>query len=183
MESWIIGGTIFLGIFFLAWFFGWLISTILDDYETSKRLKKFENTLKESIKYSEPSLEEIKIIAINQNVTQNEIKTVFENILIEILSGKSKELDSFKEDLKLFIEQFKLDEPFKDVPNEIRIQLELLRGKLNGDILILEPLTTKIKELLRINNKKRRRERIIAGASFVIGLSSFIYSIVIQLIK
>ncbi|MDP8219333.1 MAG: hypothetical protein P9M03_11485 [Candidatus Theseobacter exili] len=182
MEDYMIGIIILIGILVIVVFLVWIAVMIIDEVLTVKRIKNFEKNLKKSIKHCQPSLKEIEILASTKGINQSEIQYVFKEILREIFIGNNMNLEPYKQNLLSYLDQYKREEPFNGIPNEIRTQLEKLREKLNGDAIILEPLTEKIKDLLLINKRKAKRERIISISSLIVGIISLFFAFVMTII-
>ncbi|MEQ1638888.1 MAG: hypothetical protein ABL903_19690, partial [Methylococcales bacterium] len=95
----------------------------------------------------------------------------------EIMAGREEELSSHKELIKSYIDQYRKDEPFEGLPNEVRIHLERLRDRINGEEQLLEPLTSQIKDLLTVNDKEKRHLKYYTIGGFFVGLAGVAFSI------
>jgi len=169
----LLGATV--SIFFVSYFiwqiFGWLYN-----FSETRKLKKFEKDLELSIKHSQPSWEEIKNIANTRLMTHKSILAIILEFQREVLSGRKKELEPYKEALNEYLKNYKNEEPFEGLPNEIRLQLERLRKKIDGKEDILEPLTSQIKELLLINEREKRHQKYYTVAGFFVGVIGLLFA-------
>ncbi|MHB1013925.1 MAG: hypothetical protein ACYC2W_01425 [Desulfurivibrionaceae bacterium] len=95
----------------------------------------------------------------------------------EILTGENKQLLAHKDLIRSYIEKHKEEEPFEGIPNDIRIHLERLREKINGQKELLDPLTNQIKDLLTINEKEKKHQKYYTIGGFFIGLLGFCFAI------
>lgn len=73
------------------------------------------------------------------------------------------------------LNSFKNDEPFDQIPQDIKIYLERLRDKLEiQDVTLLEPLANKLRELNDINSREKKTERLKSTLGILIGILGII---------
>ena len=167
---------IVLIIFFVVGF----LFMILDDYISNKKKSKFEEDLKLAVKNNKISWDEVKEIALTRNLNQKEIVPILKRLMREILTKREEDLQDSKDLIKSYITKYEEDEPFEGIPNDIRLHLERLREKIDVRDGLLEPLTTQIVELLKVNNSQNKKQRFHTFAGFIFGLLGFIYAIYIS---
>jgi len=178
MNNEIIGVVVgIIGIIAVASYFGFMVITIFDIIEKNSRRKQFEVDLKLSIKNSQASWDEIKGIASTRGLNQRDIIRILENNMREILTHREKDLLEHKDLVESYILEYKKYEPFEGIPDEIRIHLERLQEKVEIETSLLEPLTTQIVDLLKINNSVNKRQRFLAYTGVFFGIIGFIYGI------
>ncbi len=163
-----IGGMIFIS---------WGLGSVLEDFFEMKQVSKFSKDFKDTVKHSKPSWEDIKEIASTRGLTQSKIQFTIREYNREIMAGRVEDLSQHKELIKSYIAQYRKDEPFEGLPNEVRIHLERLRDQINGNEHLLEPLTTQIKDLLTINQKEKRQQKYYTIGGFFVGLAGLAFAL------
>ncbi|MFT5759696.1 MAG: hypothetical protein ACI9LM_004463 [Alteromonadaceae bacterium] len=172
-----------LGVVFAIGLLSWMLGTILEDVFEAKWIKEFTKDFKDSVKYSQPSWDEIKEIASTRGLTQSKIQFTLRKFYREIITGRETDLLDHKLLIKGYIDKYREDEPFEGLPNEVRIHLEKVREQLAGNEHHLEPLTNQIKDLLTVNEKDRKYQRYYTIGSFFVGLAGLglaAYTVLIQ---
>ena len=124
----------------------WALNDILNDYFNFKRGKMFKKDFEDCVKHSQPSWDEVKEIASISTVPHHNVQKILKNLHVQVLAGRNSDLEPHKKLLESYIQNYKTEEPFEGIPNEIRMHLERLRENINGNELILEPLTSQIRE-------------------------------------
>jgi hypothetical protein len=164
----VIGGFIFIS---------WALGSMLEDIFEMKQISNFSNDFKDTVKYSQPSWEDVKEIASTRGLTQSKIQFTIRKYNREIMAGREDDLSEHKDLIKSYITQYRKDEPFEGLPNEVRIHLERLRDQINGNDHLLEPLTTQIKDLLTINQKEKRQQKYYTIGGFFVGLAGLAFAL------
>ncbi|MCQ4346759.1 hypothetical protein NGA35_04800 [Pseudomonas stutzeri] len=164
----VVGGLIFIS---------WALGSMLEDIFEMKQISKFSKDFKDTVKHSKPSWEDVKEIASTRGLTQSKIQFTIREYNREIMAGREEDLSQHKELIKSYITQYRKDEPFEGLPNEVRIHLERLRDKINGNEHLLEPLTTQIKDLLTINQKEKRQQKYYTIGGFFVGLAGLAFAL------
>lgn len=158
-------------------FIAWASSQILDDMLKLKSINEFSKDLKDSIKHSQPSWDEIKEIASTRGLTQAQIQPTIKKYYREIITGRDEELGQHKEIISGYIEKYRKDEPFEGLPSEVRIHLERIRDQINGNEHLLSPLTSQIKDLATANESDRKTQRYYTTGGFFVGLAGLLIAI------
>ncbi|WP_447773431.1 hypothetical protein [Aeromonas veronii] len=164
----VIGGFIFLS---------WALGSMLEDIFEMKQISNFSKDLKDTVKHTQPSWEDVKEIASTRGLTQSKIQFTIRKFNREIMAGREDELSPHKDLIKSYITQYRKDEPFEGLPNEVRIHLERLRDQINENEHLLEPLTTQIKDLLTINQKEKRQQKYYTIGGFFVGLAGLAFAL------
>lgn len=164
----VIGGIIFIS---------WALGSMLEDVFEIKSISDFSKDFKDTVKHSQPSWEDVKEIASTRHLTQSKIQFTIRKYYREIMAGRDSDLADHKDLIKGYIDQYRKDEPFEGLPNEVRIHLERLRDNLNGNEHLLEPLTSQIKDLLTINETEKRNQKYFTIGGFFVGLAGFSFAI------
>lgn len=154
----------------------WSLTYILEEIFENKNLNGFSDDFKDAVNFSQPDWSEIKEIASTRGLTHSKILFVIKRFYREVLTGRDEELLQHKNLIKSYIDQYRTDEPFEGLPNEIRIHLEKLREQLNGEEQYIEPLTGQIKELLKIYEKDKKQQKFYAAGGFFIAVLSLFFA-------
>ncbi len=139
--------------------------------------KRFLKDFVESVLNSQPSWQQIKQIAKTRYLKKRGVITVIQQCYREVLAGRKQDLAKHQELIESYIEQYKKDIPFADLPADISIHLEKLKKHINDNNHSLAILAEKIQELVAKNNKKIRNQRYYTTISMFIGLAGFIFAI------
>jgi hypothetical protein len=166
------------GVFIL-----WLLGAFIEDIFEIKQISNFSKDFKEAVIHTQPSWEEIKDIASTRMLTQATIQNIIKKHFREILTGREKDLLPFKDLIQSYIVQYNKDEPFEDLPSEIRIHLQRLREHTKDNEHLLESLTSQIKDLLTINKKEKKHLKYYTIGGFFVGLVGFIFALYTTYIK
>lgn len=177
MPTWMVAVLIIGGFSIVILAFSWMVGSIIEDILQSNVLKKFEKELEAAIIHSQPNWKELKLIADTNSVSFSKIQPVLERIMANALTGKTDKLLPHKELIQTYIDESNREEPFDNMPSEIRIHLERISDQLENGQAILEPLTNQIKELLEINAKERKVQRFYTVGGFFIGLLGFCFAL------
>lgn len=183
MNEWIYVILTLLILLFSLCLLGWMLGALLQEVFEGKWIKEFETDFKDSVRYSQPSWDEIKEIASTRGLTQSKIQFTIRKFHREILAGRESDLLDHKSLIKGYIDKYKKDEPFEGLPNEVRIHLEKIREQLLGNEHHLEPLTNQIKDLLTVNEKDRKYQRYYTIGGFFVGLAGLVlatYTVLVQ---
>lgn len=183
MPDWIYVVIICICVIGVSAFLAWFLSSVLGEIFEIKEISNFSKDFKDTVKHSNPTWEDIKDIASSRGLTQSKIQYTIRKYHREIMAGREDELSPHKELIKSYINQYKNDEPFEGLPNEIRIHLERLRDQINGSNHLLEPLTSQIKDLLTMNEKEQRHQKYYTIGGFFIGLAGFAFALYTSLIQ
>ncbi|KRW82830.1 hypothetical protein [Marinobacter sp. P4B1] len=177
MLDWVYVVLISIGVIGAFVFVSWAFGTIIEDIFEMKQINNFSNDFKDTVKHSQPTWEDVKEIASTRGLTQSKIQYTIRKYYREIMAGREDDLSPHKELIKDYIDQYRKDEPFEGLPNEVRIHLERLRDQIDGNEHLLEPLTSQIKDLLTINKKEQKHQKYYTIGGFFVGLAGFTFAI------
>jgi hypothetical protein len=175
--DWVYIILISIGVIGAFVFVSWALGTIIEDIFEMKQINNFSNDFKDTVKHSQPTWEDVKEIASTRGLTQSKIHYTIRKYYREIMAGREDDLYPHKELIKGYIDQYRKDEPFEGLPNEVRIHLERLRDQIDGNEHLLEPLTSQIKDLLTINKKEQKHQKYYTIGGFFVGLAGFTFAI------
>lgn len=168
-----------LAVLGLMLFFG--VISLLSDRETQKSISKFEEDLLLATKNKALTWEQVKIIAETRGLSREDIKKALNELLRDALTGSKEDITAYTESFEKYIHHYLEEEPFADIPNDIKIHLERLLDHLPKDIHLLDPLVAQLKEFSMKNIKERRKQTALAIVSLlvgIIGLAFGLYSVV-----
>jgi len=177
LPEWVIYILIAIGVIGGIAFFSWALGSMIEDIFEIRSISEFSKDFKDTVKHSQPSWEEVKEIASTRHLTQSKIHFTIRKYYREIMAGRDNDLLEHKGLIKNYIDQYRKDEPFEGLPNEVRIHLERLRDNINGNEHLLEPLTSQIKDLLTINESDKRNQKYFTIGGFFIGLAGFAFAV------
>jgi hypothetical protein len=177
MDTWIQIGLALLALAGIVGFLSYALGTALEELFKQKRISKFEEDFKSAVNHSQPTWDEMKEIARTRWLSQKDVQHIYRRTMREILTGENETLSSHKELIRSYIERHNEEEPFEGIPNEIRIHLERLREKTDGQKDLLDPLTNQIKDLLSINEKEKKQQKYYTMGGFFIGLIGFGFAV------
>ena len=177
MPEWMLITAIAIGVIGGIIFISWAFGSMLEDIFVIKSISDFSKDFKDTVKHSQPSWEDVKEIASTRHLTQSKIQFTIRKYYREIIAGRDTDLTDHKDLIKGYIDQYRKDEPFEGLPNEVRIHLERLRDNINGNEHLLEPLTSQIKDLLTINETEKRNQKYFTIGGFFVGLAGFSFAI------
>ena len=158
---------------------GYSIRSIIDIvqiYFEIMDVNSFKRDFEAAVKHSQPPWEEMKEIIRVSNLSQARIYRILRITMKNILAGEAEELEPYKDLISSYIVKHNEEEPFEGMPSEIRIHLERLRERIEGQAELLEPLTEKIKDLLSINEKERRNQKYYTMGGFFVGVLGFLFA-------
>jgi hypothetical protein len=154
----------------------WMLFTTLDDLLAMKWRKLFEEDLRLAIKHSQPSWEQLADIAASRNIKNKDIFRVMQKLRREILTGRETDISTHLPVLEGYLDKLKEIEPFEGIPTEIRIHLERIKEQLTQYPLLLQPLTSQIRELLSVNEKDKRQQKYYTIGGFFVGFLGFVFA-------
>jgi hypothetical protein len=140
--------------------------------------QKFKSDFKKAVIHSQPEWEDIKDIAHTLGIKTRVANLRIKNFRLRILKGEESELSSHRSVIEDYLSKYKIDEPFEGMPNDLRIHMERLRDRLDSkDTHLLNPLASQINELLTINEKKRKRDRLYTAGGFFVGIAGLAFAL------
>jgi len=140
--------------------------------------KRFKKNLINSLNNDHnPTWPQVKIMAEANSVLNVDILRVLRFIVADILSGESDLEAKHIPILEQYIEYYRRDEPFEQMPSDIKIHFERLKENENIKTETLQPLSAKICELLEIKSKENKTQKIINFLSMIVGVVGLIVAI------
>ena len=157
-------------------FLAWMLGSILEDVLAMKWRKQFEEDLRLAIKHSQPTWEQLADIAASRNVKNADMFWVLQKLMREILTGRETDISPHQSVVEGYLAKLKEIEPFEGIPTEIRIHLERIKEHLDQNPLLLQPLTSQIRELLSVNEKGKRQQKYYTIGGFFVGFLGLIFA-------
>jgi hypothetical protein len=154
----------------------WMLVDVLEDFFAIKNQNKFDEDLRLAIKNSQPGWEQLLAIASTRNVKNTVLFRILQKLMREILTGRETDIAPHKSTVEGYLAKIKEIEPFEGIPTEIRIHLERIKDHLPKDPMIMQPLTSQIRELLALNEKEKRHQRYYTTGGFFIGFLGLIFA-------
>ncbi|MCG9555808.1 hypothetical protein L1D16_15395 [Vibrio sp. Isolate31] len=140
-----------IGVVIAGMVSGYLFNKFVDDvfqlYYLHKAKVSFEQDFIDSVVYSQPNYEQIKEISETRKLPQEISVLIYRRYIREIRKGKNPDLEPHLELIEGYVREFNREQPFQDLPSDIRLYLERVRDKLD-DKTTLEALTSHIRELV-----------------------------------
>lgn len=149
-----------------------------EEVARSRRMRFFEGDLLAAIGTKPPTWDQLKVIFTSRTVPHGEAKVVITNLLREALTGRRTEVRDQVSLLEGYLKCALDEEPFVDIPDSLRPHLARIQSRLGDDSPFLQPLIKEIRELVEINSRDRRRQRIIAVVSLTVGIIGLLVTIV-----
>lgn len=153
------------------------INFILDELDKYFRINKFEKDYKSAILNNQIKWVDVRSIIQINKLKPEDIIFRIRKIHTEILIGREKDLNQYKDIIISHIEAYEEDEPFDNLPNGIKLHLEKIKEKLNTESILLEPLTLEITQILNKLNKNDFKHKMINWGSFIFGLFGLLLAI------
>ena len=154
-----------------------LVVAVLDDHRKAKERERFKQSLRESVKHSQPSWNQVKTIASARSLSKREVTQVLKELLTIALEGDI----ALKPHINLvesYVEADAEEEPFEDMPQQIRIHLERLKEQLSNRPELLEALVAHLRDAKIETVRQRRRQNMINVLSLIAGLVGLLIGLV-----
>ena len=148
----------------------WMLGQLLNDYFSIKSRKQFEEDLVLALQNGEPTWEQIKLIAETRGVKNSDVSWVIKKLHREILTGRNEKISEKQQLINSYSELYKSEEPFEAIPDDIRLHLERVKDGIGDKSYLLEPVASHIKQLLEVKSREKKKDRIIAIVSLLIGV-------------
>ncbi|MFL1480951.1 MULTISPECIES: hypothetical protein [Pseudomonas] len=163
----------------VVWFLMWVTNAVIDGIYFIKTGNLFRKDLKLSIGYSRPTWTQLCEIAYTRDVSQMHAYKIIRALMRDVLTGEEidDEAGSKRTLLESYIDAYRLSQPFEGLPNDTRLTLDRLRTELGSKSDSLHPLTLHIRELLKINDKVNRRQRIYTSVGCLVGVLGFLFAV------
>lgn len=155
----------------------WMVGQILNDYVKSRRRKEFLNDLEAALRSGDPTWDQIKLIAETRLVPIPEINKIVKKLIREIITGRKEDLAPKYNLINEYLNTCRREEPFDEIPDDIRLHLQRIREGIGDNYELLEPVANHIKTLLEIRSSERKKDRKIAIISLLIGVVGLIVGV------
>lgn len=175
------GITVVVTLLLLIGVLGYLIYTlsqISEDVARTRRMRLLEEDIIASVALKPPTWEQLKVIATSRTVLPGEVTTVVTSLFRDALTGRK---DQVREHVSLFegyLAKASEEEPFLDIPDNLRPHLGRILAKLGDDSALIQPLVDELRELFAVNGRDRRRQRLVAAGGLVVGIVGVVIGIV-----
>lgn len=161
------------GIFIISIALAYFIY-ILYDTDLSRKRIKYEATLKNAISSGKINNEDIYTLAERWLVKKEKISLNLYFILSDYLNEKDcddEKLNRIREIIIWHQEQ----NPFSDLPDDIKLQLQRLQGMASNCRNEILQLSKSLSEIYLSNQRRTRREQIVSRISLLVGIVGVMY--------
>jgi hypothetical protein len=162
---------VYVGIILSAFVF---LAGAIDSYIKKKKLSKFKQDIIKSIKNIQPTWNQINLIAETRKLTKAEVGKIIKELISDALTENDETLKSNLSLLESYISFYKNEEPFDDLPDDVRLHLERLKEHLPDRVELLEPIVNHLRDLKTVALRNRRRQKIIEIISLIVGVAGLI---------
>jgi hypothetical protein len=153
-----------------------VINTWFEIEQHFKR-KKFTNYFTLALKRQHISSKDIDEFSNDSRLSIHDTIVLLRKLKVDFLTKNTYDLD--KDHINIinsYIEKYQQEKPFDGIPPDIKAELNQLRTKI--DIQSLLPLTKQIHNLLYMNEKIHKRERLKSTISIIFGFIGFIFLLI-----
>jgi len=174
-DTWYVAGVI---VFLLgtAWGAVALFISAWEEYATKKRADLFATELAAAVVHSQPSWDEIKVMAETSKVSTSEVAEICSRLLKDILTGKAQELTQYKELVAGYRRSHQEAEPFEGLPSGVRIHMERVRETLADRKDILEPVTSQMRSLFAMHSRESKIQKRYTAWVFFLALLGVLFA-------
>jgi hypothetical protein len=137
--------------------------------------KKLAADLKKAIVHSQPTWEQILMIAQSQRLSVSMAHGAVVDLLREVLTGENSDLQPHRDLLEGYIATYKATDPYDGLPGDTRVQLSRLKDVLGKQSHLIEPLTAQLKELVAVYERKQKFQRWYTTGGFFLGLAGLAF--------
>lgn len=131
---------------------------------------KFRADLKKAIVHSQPSWEQVMLLARSHSLTKGMAYIQAVSLLRDVLTGDDKELQTHRSLIEGYLSVYSATDPYDGLPSETRLHLSRLRDALAGKEHLLEPLTIQLRELVSVYERKQKRQQFYTTWGFMLGV-------------
>ncbi|TGB81610.1 hypothetical protein FEK47_23020 [Escherichia sp. E3659] len=153
-----------------------LLTYILNDIITSSWERRFEKSIKNGIEKNKIKNNDIYILAERWPINKTKISFCL-NRIFDYYINTSDQDDIKLVRLREIINWHKTQDPFSELPENIKLQLITIQNLLNGNKELVLQLSTSLSELYVSKEKGVRTEKRISRLSLVVGIAGIIYTI------
>jgi hypothetical protein len=159
------------------------IWTSFNEYAKNREKTQFLGDLRMAIKSSQPTWTQVNLMSSIRPLTKRDVSYVVRELLTEALKGDDSRLKPHVALLESYIAADQEQEPYEDMPQEIRIHLERLREQLPERPELLEALVDHLRDSKIRSVREKRRQSLISIVSLIIGLAGFVITVIAVLQK
>ncbi|MBY7955548.1 hypothetical protein KW472_01310 [Vibrio fluvialis] len=154
---------------YAIWFFNSAIDSLIEIWVRRSNIKEFKSDFEKAVPFMQPDWSSIKRIANTRGLKPHHIYWTIEGYIRDIKTGQHENLLPHLVLIESYLDQYKHEEPFESLPNDIRLHLERIRDNL-GSSEPLAPLTAQIKDLLAIHSKENKKAKFYSVGGFFVGI-------------
>lgn len=178
MSFEIIAGIIFVAFFaLLAVALISIVFSFINNYEKNRATSSFKGLLREAIINTQPTWNQVRLMASTRPLTTGDVSKIVRELLAEALGGESARLKPHVAVIESYIDADQKDEPFEDMPQEIRIHLERIRDHLSNRPELLEALVDHLRDVRTESIRRTKRQTFVNVGSLVVGLAGLIVGV------
>ncbi|CAI1967086.1 Uncharacterised protein [Serratia fonticola] len=147
---------------------------MLNDIDLTLKRRKYEATLKQAIALDRLQSDDVYLLATRWFVKKDQIATTLNFILSDYINDKDCS-DEKLERIRELIICHQENDPFSDLPDDIKLQLQQIQkmaGDGHQDIL---RLSKSLSEIYLSNQRKAKNSWILSLCSFLIGIVGLLY--------
>ncbi|MEL0579073.1 hypothetical protein AACK17_10995 [Pectobacterium punjabense] len=161
-----------LSVVYIALFF-----LILNDVDLSIKRRKYKEMIKKAINTGRIKNEDIYLLAKRWSVKQEKISVVLNVILSDYLNEKNC-ADEQLEKIRSLILWHQENDPFSDLPDNIRLQLQHLQKTAIGHHDDVNKLSKSLSDISISAKRQARRERQMTYLSVILGVAGLIIGVI-----
>ncbi|HEI8505957.1 TPA: hypothetical protein SLF17_003132 [Serratia marcescens] len=153
----------------LTAFISFFIIVILNDAGSTRRKKRYEEKLRKAIDLGRLKNEDIYVLANRWLVKKDQIASILHYLLDGYIDDKESN-DEKLERVRNLIDWHQVNDPFSDLPDDVRLQLQHLQTLSTGGQDEIIRLSKSLRDLYVSNQQQQKRDRRLAWSGFAIGL-------------
>lgn len=154
-----------------------IIANIYNNYISTRERAKFREDLTSAVKLTQPTWEQVLLISGTQSLSQTDVNIVLREMIRDALSGKAEGMQEHIALLESYLQSHKREEPFEDLPDDVRSHLERIKAHIPDRPELLDPLADQLRELKAKNIREKRRQSYINIVSLIIGIAGLIVGV------
>ncbi|MCL6392507.1 hypothetical protein EXT73_18790 [Pectobacterium atrosepticum] len=154
-----------------------LLSFMMNDMELSFKRRKYEETIKKAIKSGRINNEDIYLLAERWAVKREKVSVVLSFILSDYLNEKDC-TDEQLEKIRNLIVWHQENDPFSDLPDNIRLQLQHLQSTTIGCQDDVIKLSKSLSDISISAKRQAKRERLMTYLSVILGVAGLVIGVI-----
>ncbi len=145
--------------------------------EQPRRVAVLRDLLSKSLSQREPSWDRIKILAESEDGYPHLLRLALESLIVQCEVSGQSEGDIVADRAATLLKILEENEPFDDLPEELKLHLENLQEKLSGDReQSLRPLAKHLRGLLELHSISKKRQVLITYLGLGSGLVGLLFA-------